>query len=43
MVIGGQAVLLYGEPRLTRNIDITLGIDVNELEKVKRVIQTVNF
>jgi hypothetical protein len=43
MVIGGQVVLLYGEPRLTRNIDITLGIDVNELEKVKRVIQTVNF
>ncbi len=26
MVIGGQAVLLYGEPRLTRDIDITLGI-----------------
>jgi hypothetical protein len=43
MVIGGQAVLLHVEPRLTRNIDITLGIDVNELEKVKRVIQTVNF
>jgi len=28
MVIGGQAVLLYGEPRLTRDIDITLGIGV---------------
>lgn len=26
MVIGGQAVLLYGEPRLTRDINITLGI-----------------
>ena len=25
MVIGGQAVLLYGEPRLTRDIDITIG------------------
>ncbi len=25
MVIGGQAVLLYGEPRLTQDIDITLG------------------
>lgn len=22
MIIGGQALLLYGEPRLTRNIDI---------------------
>ena len=26
MVIGGQAVLLYGEPRLTRDIDVTLGV-----------------
>jgi hypothetical protein len=26
MVIGGQAVLAYGRPRLTRDIDITLGI-----------------
>jgi hypothetical protein len=25
MVIGGQAVLIYGEPRLTRDIDVTLG------------------
>ena len=25
MVIGGQAVLVHGEPRLTRDIDITLG------------------
>lgn len=26
MLIGGQATLLYGEPRLTRDIDVTLGI-----------------
>jgi len=32
MVIGGQAVLLYGEPRLTRDIDITLGIDLDRLD-----------
>jgi predicted nucleotidyltransferase len=25
MIIGGQAVLLYGEPRLTRDVDVTLG------------------
>jgi len=31
MIIGGQAVLLYGEPRLTRDIDVTLGVDVNRL------------
>jgi hypothetical protein len=32
MVIGGQAVLLYGEPRLTRSIDVTLGIDLDRLD-----------
>jgi len=30
MIIGGQAVLLYGTPRLTRDIDITLGIDTDQ-------------
>jgi len=34
MVIGGQAVLLYGEPRLTRDIDITLGVDADRLDDV---------
>lgn len=27
MVIGGQAVLVHGEPRLTRDIDITVALD----------------
>ena len=31
MIIGGQAVLLYGEPRLTRDIDVTIGGDVSWL------------
>jgi hypothetical protein len=26
MIIGGQAVLIYGEPRLTRDMDVTLGV-----------------
>ena len=34
MLIGGQAVLIYGEPRLTRDIDITLGVDVDKIEDV---------
>lgn len=38
MVIGGQAVLLYGEPRLTRDIDITLGVDVGEIDRVQKVV-----
>jgi hypothetical protein len=43
MVIGGQAVLLYGEPRLTKDIDITLGVGIDGLEKVKNVIQRLNL
>lgn len=27
MVIGGQAVLVHGQPRLTQDIDITLGVE----------------
>ena len=34
MIIGGQAVLLYGEPRLTKDIDITLGVGPEYLEKL---------
>lgn len=34
MLIGGQAVLLYGEPRLTRDIDITLGVDIDRLTNI---------
>ena len=30
MVIGGQAILLYGELRLTKDIDITLGVGVEQ-------------
>lgn len=43
MVIGGQAVLLYGEPRLTRDIDITLGVGVEGLNKVRGVIGGVGL
>ena len=34
MIIGGQAVLLYGEPRLTRDIDVTLGLGTEHLPKL---------
>ena len=33
MIMGGQAVLQYGEPRLTKDIDITLGINVEEFRR----------
>ena len=43
MIIGGQAVLLYGEPRLTRDIDITLGIGPDRLDEVLVVVQDLSL
>lgn len=34
MLIGGQAVLLHGEPRLTQDIDVTLGVAPDRLPEV---------
>lgn len=34
MLIGGQAVLLYGEPRLTRDVDVTLGVGPERLPEI---------
>ena len=39
MIIGGQAVLLYGEPRLTRDIDIILGINPDRLDEILVLVQ----
>ncbi|HVN71171.1 MAG TPA: nucleotidyl transferase AbiEii/AbiGii toxin family protein [Desulfomonilia bacterium] len=39
MIIGGQAVLLYGEPRLTRDIDITLGVDNSHVDIILSLLQ----
>ena len=36
MIIGGQAVLLYGSPRLTRDIDITLGVDTDKFSLIEK-------
>ena len=36
-IIGGQAVLLYGTPRLTRDIDITLGIDTDRFSMIDKI------
>ena len=43
MIIGGQAVLLYGEPRLTRDIDITLGADLDKLQAVLKLIGDIGL
>ncbi|MDP2210072.1 MAG: nucleotidyl transferase AbiEii/AbiGii toxin family protein [Bacteroidota bacterium] len=43
MIIGGQAVLFYGEPRFTRDIDITLGLEINDLELFLKIISRLKF
>jgi len=43
MVVGGQAVLLYGEPRLTRDIDITLGIGIDGLDNIRSIVETLKL
>ena len=43
MVIGGQAVLLYGEPRVTRDIDITLGVDAAHLDELLEVARELSL
>ena len=39
MVIGGQAVLIHGEPRLTRDIDITLGAGPDQVGEVLNIVR----
>ena len=43
MIIGGQAVLLYGEPRLTRDIDVTLGIAADGLPVLLSAVGEAGF
>jgi predicted nucleotidyltransferase len=34
MIIGGQAAIIYREPRFTNDIDITLGLDTSHLDNL---------
>ena len=43
MIIGGQAVLLYGTPRMTKDIDITLGIDIDGLDRVVTSVDAIGL
>lgn len=43
MVVGGQAVLLHGEPRLTRDIDVTLGAPPSRLSDVLGVVRALGL
>jgi hypothetical protein len=39
MVIGGQAALLYGEARLTKDIDVTLGVGPDRWEEITGLVK----
>ena len=41
MVIGGQAVLVHGIPRLTRDIDVTLGVSVDAVGRVVTAVAAI--
>lgn len=43
MIIGGQAVLIYGEPRITRDIDITLGVNIDQLKKLLVAVKDLSL
>jgi hypothetical protein len=43
MIIGGQAVLLYGEPRLTKDIDITLGVSIDHLDELLTITRELSI
>jgi len=43
MVIGGQAVLIYGRVRVTRDIDITLGLGVEKLADMLNVCEELGL
>jgi hypothetical protein len=43
MVTGGQAVIVYGQSRLTKDIDLTLGVDVDSLEVVMQCLREIDL
>ena len=43
LVTGGQAVLVHGEPRLTRDIDITLGVIPDDLNRVLKIAENLGL
>jgi predicted nucleotidyltransferase len=43
MIIGGQAILIYGEPRLTRDIDVTLGVGIDRLPEIRSIADALKL
>ncbi|MCS7310868.1 MAG: nucleotidyltransferase [Armatimonadetes bacterium] len=43
MLIGGQAVLLYGEPRLTADVDVTVGVAPEQFSRILEAVQALGW
>ncbi len=43
IIIGGQALLIHGEPRLTKDIDITLGITPESLPRIIEILNDLSL
>ncbi len=43
MFIGGQAVLLYGEPRLTKDIDLTVDRNAEQAGDILELVKTLGW
>lgn len=43
MLIGGQAVLVHGRPRLTEDIDVTLGVGPTHLPEVRSACEALGL
>ncbi len=43
MVVGAQAVMIHGEPRFTRDIDITIGVDTDQKEEIINIARNLGL
>jgi len=43
MIIGGQAVLVYGEPRFSKDIDLTLGMEPAQVDTLLKLLKPLGF
>lgn len=43
MLIGGQAVLLHGEPRLTQDVDVTLGVSPDRVQEILEIVEAARL
>lgn len=43
MIVGGQAVLVHGQPRLTNDIDVTLGLEPFEAERILDLLPSIGL